>query len=584
MSAEEREGLPEGWVETTLGVVTDYGRTNKAEPHEIPADAWVLELEDIEKDTSKIINRANFFERDSKSTKNKFYSGDVLYGKLRPYLNKVVIADSDGFCTTEIVPIEQKEYSDSRFVFYWLKHPTFLKYVSTVSHGMNMPRLGTESGQQAPFLLAPLPEQIRIADKLDALLARVEAGRERLERVPKLVKAFRQAVLRAAVSGELTREWRENNPQKRLKFTPQDETKRGRLWGSGIVPELTEEEVASLPSEWHWVKVGALGLSGIPAVQIGPMSMKSNEFEATGHPVLNVGTVQSGFFDHEKLNYLPHKLTSPFKRYIVEKGDILFTRSGTIGRCAVASSSEDGFLMTFHLLRVRVNQEVCLTTYAFYAFQGGHTVKRQIEESAIGATRAGFNTSLLEGLDIPLPPLPEQAEIVRRVEALFALADRLEARYQSALASFNRLTPALLAKAFRGELVPQDSNDEPASVLLERIRAQRAAEESKPKRGRSVAPGSVEEPKRRGRPPKAQAEAGEQVPSAEAAAQALDLQPPRRRGRPPKVRPEAQAQAPTAIPEASSYEDAVRRLEALKLERAGGTRQVGLFDMEPAEG
>jgi type I restriction enzyme S subunit len=126
-------------------------------------------------------------------------------------------------------------------------------------------------------------------------------------------------------------------------------------------------------------------------------------------------------------------------------------------------------------------------------------------------------------------------------------------------------------------LVPQDPNDEPASVLLERIRAQRAAEGSKAKRGRGAAPGSAEEPKRRGRPPKVQAEAGEQVPSAEGAAQTPDLQPPR----PPKVRPEAQAQAPAAIPEASSYEDAVRKLEALKLERAGGTRQVSLFDEEP---
>lgn len=187
-------------------------------------------------------------------------------------------------------------------------------------------------------------------------------------------------------------------------------------------------------------------------------------------------------------------------------------------------------------------------------------------------------------MPILLPSLQEQAEIVRRVEALFSIADRLEARYQSALASFDRLTPALLAKAFRGELVPQDPNDEPASVLLERIRAQRAAEGSKPKRGRGAAPGSAEEPKRRGRPPKAQAEAGEQDASVEAAAQAPDIQPPCRRGRPPKARPEAQAPAPAAIPKASSYEDAVRKLEALKLERAGGTRQVSLFDEEPQPG
>ncbi|WP_226991585.1 hypothetical protein [Deinococcus gobiensis] len=168
-------------------------------------------------------------------------------------------------------------------------------------------------------------------------------------------------------------------------------------------------------------------------------------------------------------------------------------------------------------------------------------------------------------------------------DEIFQVLKKLSGTEQSALASFDRLTPALLAKAFRGELVPQDPNDEPASVLLERIRAQRATEESKPKRGRGAAPGSAEEPKRRGRPPKVQAEVREQDASVEAAAQTPDLQPPRRRrrSRPPKARPEAQAQAPTTIPEASSYEDAVRKLEALKLERAGGTRQVSLFDEEP---
>lgn len=204
-----KEELPESWCSLQLGDVIDYGKTDKVEPKDIPSDSWIVELEDIEKDSSRLLQRVTFAGRQSKSTKNHFVAGDVLYGKLRPYLNKVVIADSDGYCSTEIIPLKPNPAIDGRFLFYWLKHPEFLDYVATVSHGINMPRLGTEAGMQAPARLAPINEQKRIADKLDALLKRVDACRERLGRVPLILKRFRQAVLAAATSGALTEDWRE---------------------------------------------------------------------------------------------------------------------------------------------------------------------------------------------------------------------------------------------------------------------------------------------------------------------------------------------------------------------------------------
>jgi type I restriction enzyme, S subunit len=187
----------------------DYGYTEKAEPVDIPANSWVLELEDIEKDTSKILQRCTFTQRQSKSTKNRFSAGDVLYGKLRPYLNKVVRADQNGYCTTEIIPLKSTVVVDAGFLFYWLKSPIFLQYVTSTSHGLNMPRLGTDTGRKAPFVLAPLNEQKRIADKLDAVLAWVDACRERGDRLPLIFKRFRQSVLAAATSGKLTEDWRE---------------------------------------------------------------------------------------------------------------------------------------------------------------------------------------------------------------------------------------------------------------------------------------------------------------------------------------------------------------------------------------
>ena len=205
-----QDDLPSTWALTSLGAVVNYGSTSKAEPNEIGDGDWVLELEDIEKDSSRLLQKMTFLQRQSKSTKNCFQAGDVLYGKLRPYLNKVLIADEPGYCTTEILPLKAG-HIDKRYLFYWLKHPVFLKYVEAESHGMNMPRLGTETGRAAPFVLAPRNEQTRIANQLDTLLTRVQACNDRFDAIPALLKRFRQTVLRAATSGDLTVDWRRNN-------------------------------------------------------------------------------------------------------------------------------------------------------------------------------------------------------------------------------------------------------------------------------------------------------------------------------------------------------------------------------------
>ena len=113
--------LPLGWLQVQLGDVVLYGKTHKCGHSDVTDDTWVLELEDIEKESSRIISRKTAKERPFKSTKNRFEKGDVLYGKLRPYLSKVVVADSDGVCTTEIIPLDAEPFALNRFLFYWLK-------------------------------------------------------------------------------------------------------------------------------------------------------------------------------------------------------------------------------------------------------------------------------------------------------------------------------------------------------------------------------------------------------------------------------------------------------------------------------
>ena len=128
----------------------------------------------------------------------------------------MLIADERGYCTTEILSLKASPHIDNRYLFYWLKHPAFLKYVEAESHGMNMPCLGTETGKTAPFVLAPRNEQTRIANQLDTLLTRAQACNDRFDAIPALLKRFRQTVLTAASSGGLTSDWRESKPTEKI--------------------------------------------------------------------------------------------------------------------------------------------------------------------------------------------------------------------------------------------------------------------------------------------------------------------------------------------------------------------------------
>lgn len=127
----------------------------------------MLDLEDIEKDTGTVIKKVTKAQRSSVSTKHKFHSGQVLYSKLRPYLNKVILSDTDGYFTSEILPLEFKNCVLLEYARYYLMSGTFLAYANNCSYGVKMPRLGTSDGKKAIFTLPPLPEQKRIAETIE---------------------------------------------------------------------------------------------------------------------------------------------------------------------------------------------------------------------------------------------------------------------------------------------------------------------------------------------------------------------------------------------------------------------------------
>ena len=161
------DDLPETWKICCLGELCDYGDCINVNTEDIAEDAWILDLEDIEKDTGTVLKKVTKDQRNSVSTKHKFHSGQVLYSKLRPYLNKVVLSDADGYCTSEILPLEFKKCVLPEYARYYLMSSTFIAYANHCSYGVKMPRLGTTDGKKAIFSLPPLSEQKRIVETID---------------------------------------------------------------------------------------------------------------------------------------------------------------------------------------------------------------------------------------------------------------------------------------------------------------------------------------------------------------------------------------------------------------------------------
>ncbi|EKP4932359.1 restriction endonuclease subunit S [Salmonella enterica subsp. enterica serovar Kentucky] len=470
--------LPEGWVDTQLGNIVDYGKATKRVLSDVNDDTWVLELEDIEKESSKLLSTIRASERPFKSTKNSFKRGDVLYGKLRPYLNKIIIAKEDGVCTTEIIPLCAEPSCCNKYIFYWLKSSTFQGYVNDVSYGVNMPRLGTADGLKAPLRLAPLAEQKIIAEKLDTLLAQIDSTKARLEQIPQILKRFRQAVLAAAVSGNLTAEWRMNNNSNIVE--EEIEKVKNKL----IAKEIIKKDLIyskldrkyPIPSDWLYVKLQSI------ATKITDGEHKTPKREPAGQLLISARNIQDGYLKLSDVDYVGDAEFQKLRnRCDPDSGDVLISCSGSIGRvCLVDENSK--YVMVRSVALIKLMQDFVINKYMMYLLQSP-LLQKEIEENSKSTAQANLFLGPIKNLGIPLPPVPEQAEIVRRVEQLFAYADTIEKQVNSALTRVNSLTQSILAKAFRGELTAQWRTENPslisgensAAALLEKIKAERAA-------------------------------------------------------------------------------------------------------------
>ena len=327
------------------------------------------------------------------------------------------------------------ENMDKRFFRYAINQK--LDELIDVAHGgvgLRHVTKGTFEGTE--IKVPPLAEQKRIADKLEAVLGRVDACRARLDRVPALLKRFRQSVLASATSGKLTAEWRMTN---------------------GVNDEWEELQLKDVATQ---VFDGPFG-----------SNLKTADYTDSGIRVARLENIGWMTFIADKEAFISPTKYQTLTRHTLKADDVMFSSfiSEEIRVAMLPNSWSGKAINKSDCFCVRADIKRCLPKFLMHRLACRSTFAI-LGEGIHGATRPRINLSQLKGFAIALPPLPEQQEIVRRVEALFAFADRIEGRLATAQKTVERLTPATLAKAFRGELVPQDPSDEPASALLERIR------------------------------------------------------------------------------------------------------------------
>lgn len=477
--------LPGSWVWVRIGDCFNYDAGVKREPRELVPDRWLLELEDIEKDTSRVITRLRVRDRDSQSTKSEFKTGDVLYGKLRPYLNKVVIADDWGYSTTEIVAIRPFLPLCSEYCALAFRRPDFVKYVTTLGRGTKMPRLRTPDALMAAFPLPPLAEQRRIVvkvyelmalcDRLEAAQSECETCRNRLTAAnhhhlnngadpenqsryvqffignlarltvrPHQIKELRRTILSLAVRGLLVPQDLSEEPAsvltKRLAAEIKTYAHEQKIAISKAEP-INEKVIPSpAPQGWLWVRLCSLFRVITDGDHQPPPKSDS------GVAFLTIGNITTGHLDFSHCRFVPQSYIDNLPEYRKPSlGDILYTVVGaTFGRPAFVDTTRP-FCIQRHIAILKPTRGMNVKFLSLIL--ASSLVYDQATQSTTGTAQPTIPLRQLRNFIVLLPPATEQDRIVAKADELMALCDQLETQLLSGAEISRQLIGSMLHHA-----------------------------------------------------------------------------------------------------------------------------------------
>lgn len=446
--------LPQKWEKVAISEIAAFN------PKTIAEDSLQCAFASMHYLGTRFRSRMDFEELtwgEIKKSYVHFQTNDVIVAKVTPCFENgkagIVpqIPNGIGAGSSEFCVFRAVQGVDERYLLAWLSTEDFRRRATVAMTGsVGLKRVPKDVFLDEQIPLAPKEEQRRIADKLDTVLTRVDAVQDRLARITPLLKRFRQSILAAATSGRLTEEWR-----------------GGRA------------------SEWRYLRAD----EACEKVQSG--GTPKTGFSENGIPFFKVYNIvnQAVDFDYRPQYVAKELHDGELRKSKVQPFDVLMNIVGPpLGKVAIVPEKYDESNINQAITLFRASSSI-KPDWIYIVLCEGAPIRAVLTHTKGSVGQINISLSQCRAFEIPVPSLEEQTEIIRRVDLLMGYADRLEARLQAAQTAAERLTPALLAKAFRGELVPQDPSDEPATELLRRLREARAAEApSKPKRGRKAAP------------------------------------------------------------------------------------------------
>ncbi|MCS5696953.1 restriction endonuclease subunit S [Desulfofundulus thermocisternus] len=495
--------VPSGWVKTTLGEVY-FNKSTGVVPSRTPNKLFELySVPSFSSGYPEIVLGQNIG-----SNKQTVCPGAVLVCKINPRINRIwVVGDytnNDKIASTEWIVFWPIEGVVPKYLCYYMQQNVFRDFLASHASGVggSLMRVKPETFADYPFLLPPTNEQRRIVAKIEELFSHLDAGVAALERAKANLKRYRAAVLKAAVEGKLTAEWRARHPdvepasellkrilaERRRKW---EEEQLAKYAAKGKTPPKNWKDkyrepakpdidnLPRLPEGWCWATVEQIGMLGEQPVLTGPFgtTLGRSDFVSSGVPLLTIGCLTESGLSLDKALYITEDKARQLSRYRVRLGDLLFSRSASIGRVGYVTSECQGAVINYHLMRLRLASSAINPLYFYFFVQGSTVVTDYLREVNHGATRDGINTKELLRLPVAIPSMKEQEVIINELERQLSSIRNTVFQVEACLRRILRLRQAILKRAFEGKLVPQDPNDEPASVLLERIREERRLSE-----------------------------------------------------------------------------------------------------------
>ncbi len=491
--------LPAGWMLCEIGdVLRPVEKTGK---HDEDRVIWYVDISSIDSKSNRILapKRMTLAEAPSRA-RQKIRSGDVLFSTVRPYLRKIATVDRafDGeIASTGFAVLRAARGVEPRYLFYKCISHDFVSALTGEQYGVSYPAVKEEQVRAQLLELPPTDEQRRIVDKIEELFTEIDRGVETLRAAKKTLVLYRQSLLKSAFEGRLTADWRARNPDKlespdalfarireererRYKNALDDWERAAAEWRrsgeTGKRPARPKRPLA-IPAET--TDDGFLGWTTVPLglAIVDPTYGTSKKCDyglgVTG--VLRIPNIGSGRIDPTELKSANFDKVEA-EKYSLEEGDVLTIRSNgspsMVGKPAIVEQRDTNYLFAGYLIRLRPIPILLHSRYLVFLMLEPN-VRAQIEAKAKSTSGVNnISARELQALSVPICSFAEQTEIVRLLEVQMEAAEMLDTEIDTTLTRADALRQSILKKAFSGQLVPRDPTDEPASALLERIKAE----------------------------------------------------------------------------------------------------------------